>query len=99
MDKILVDPITGSKNFMLLWSKLESGSGTELHTHSAEQAYFILRGRLQVRILGEEYNVGRGSAVYIPAGAEHSVTAEGKEAAVYVEVFAPPVEGYADKPH
>ena len=34
VDKILLDPITGSKNFMLLWAQVEPGSGSELHTHT-----------------------------------------------------------------
>ena len=33
VDKILIDPVTGSRNFMLLWAKLEPGSGSEMHTH------------------------------------------------------------------
>ena len=61
VDKILVDPVTGSQNFMLIWAKLEAGSGATLHTHPVEQAYFVLSGALKVRIGGKEFLAEKNS--------------------------------------
>jgi mannose-6-phosphate isomerase-like protein (cupin superfamily) len=99
VDKILIDPVTCSHNFMLIWIQLEPESGTELHTHPVEQAYFILSGALKVHIAGEDYIAERNSAVLIPAGVEHKLMTKSKEPTTFLMVFAPPINGFASRPH
>ena len=99
VNKVLIDPVTGSQNFMLVWAQLEAGSGAALHTHPVEQAFFILSGTLKVRIAGEEYIAEANSAVLIPPGVEHETMAEGKEPVVILGVFAPPMDSFASRPH
>ena len=99
VDKILIDPVVGSHNFMLMWTQLEPGSGAELHTHPVEQAYFVLSGALQVRIAGEDYPAERNSAVLIPSGVKHEAKVTGKEPTTLLMIFAPPVNDFASRPH
>ena len=99
VDKILIDPVTGSRNLMVLWAKLEPESGAALHTHPVEQVYFVLSGALKVRIGGEEFLAEKNSAVLLPAGEEHEVTTQGKEPAVFLTIFAPPLGGFDSRPH
>jgi len=98
-DKILIDPVTGSKNFMLMWVQLYPESGTEQHTHPVEQAYFVLSGVLNVKIAGEEYVVEKNSAVLIPANVKHEVSAKGKEPALFLVIFSPPIKELEARPH
>ena len=99
VDKILIDPVTGSQNFMMLLAQLEGGSGAEVHTHPVEQAYFVLSGTLKVHIAGEDYIAERHTSVLIPPGVEHAIMTNGKEAATFLTIFAPPVNDFADRPH
>ena len=84
---------------MLLWGQLEPESGAELHTHSKEQAFFVLSGTLKAHIAGEEHIVEANSAVLIPSGVEHYFVAEGKEPAIFLGIYATPVDDYAKRPH
>lgn len=99
VDKILIDPVTGSKNFMLLWCQDDPASGTEMHAHSVEQAYFVLSGEFRIRIGDQEYDARANSAVFIPAGVRHAIIDHGKEPAVMLLVFSPPISSFASSPH
>ncbi|MFH1169704.1 MAG: cupin domain-containing protein [Chloroflexota bacterium] len=97
-DKILIDRVTGSSNFMLLWCRLAAGSGAESHTHPSEQGFYILSGTLKVTIAGEDYIAGPNSSVFVPAGVEHSTRAEGEEPAVFLGILSPPMD-FDNRPH
>ena len=99
VDKILIDPVTGSNNFMLMWSRLNPESGTESHIHPVEQSFFVLNGALKIHIAGKEYTAERNSAVLIPAGEKHQVTATGKDPAIFLVIFSPPLDAFASRPH
>lgn len=99
VDKILIDPVTGSKNFMLMWSRLEPESETGSHTHPVEQSFFVLSGALKVQIAGKEYTAERNSAILIPAEEKHQVTATGKDPAIFLVIFSPPLDTFASRPH
>ncbi len=98
-DKILIDPVTGSKNFMMLWAKVEAGAGPKMHTHAVEQAYFVLTGALKVTIAGKEYIAKANTSILLPAGVEHALTPQGKEPATFLIIFAPPLDSFASRPH
>lgn len=53
---------------------LEAGQGIEPHFHEDfEELYYILSGRGEMRIGGEEESVGEGDVVYIPKGKVHTI--------------------------
>ncbi len=99
VNKILIDLVTGSQNFMLLWASAEPGSETALHTHPVEQAYFVLSGELLFRMAGVEHKVGSDTAVLIPSGMEHGLEIVSREAARVLTIFAPPLPEFASRPH
>lgn len=99
INKILIDPVTGSKNMMLLWAKHEPGSISQTHTHSVDQAYYVLSGILKVNIDGKESIVKPNSSVFFPAGVKHGLEAMGNEPTTFLIIFAPPVDTFTDRPH
>ena len=99
VNKVLIDPVTGSQKLMLLWAKHEPGSVTLPHTHDVEQAYYILSGKLKVTIEGQESVVEANSSILFPAGVEHGFVAQGTEPTSFLIVFAPPVDTFTHKPH
>jgi mannose-6-phosphate isomerase-like protein (cupin superfamily) len=42
--------------------------------HADDELYVVLEGRGQLEVEGECFDVGPGSAVFVPAGAEHRFT-------------------------
>lgn len=99
VNKILIDPVTGSQSFMLLWASAEPGSETALHTHPVEQAYFVLSGELLLQMAGVEHKVDSNTAVLIPPGMEHGLLVVSRKAAKVLTIFAPPLPDFASRPH
>ena len=99
INKILIDPVTGSQNLMLLWAKHEPDSLSDMHAHPVEQAYYVLSGALKVRIAGQEFIANANSAVLLPAGVEHETVAHGQEPTTFLIVFAPPLDSFVSRPH
>ncbi|KAF2658119.1 RmlC-like cupin [Lophiostoma macrostomum CBS 122681] len=60
----------------------------ELHRHAHAEIYHVISGRGVVIIDGREYDVEKGSVVYIPGDAEHGVRCVGEEDLVWLYVFA-----------
>ena len=55
---------------------LSAGAATDRHYHRvSEEFYYLLAGRGQMEIDGEEREVGPGDAILIPAGAWHQIRA------------------------
>jgi len=51
--------------------RMKAGTGAVAHSHPNEQWIYILEGNFEAMIEGKSQIVGPGSAVYIPANAEH----------------------------
>ena len=67
------------------------GSRQSLHAHSdSEQVYVIVSGRGRMTVAGEDRELGAGTLVFIPPGAEHAIYNPGPEELVYVSARAPP---------
>ncbi|KAF1828689.1 RmlC-like cupin [Decorospora gaudefroyi] len=60
----------------------------KLHRHTHAEMYYVTAGRGVVTIEGQEYGVGEGSLVFIPADAEHGVRNTGVGDLVWLYVFA-----------
>ena len=62
------------RNQSLAEATLSPGQGTTRHLHpQAEEIYFILSGQGQMHIENEEFEVGQGDAIPIPAGQKHTI--------------------------
>ncbi len=62
----------------------------ECHTHAVqEQVYYVLEGEGMMTINGEDYLLRKHDYVWIPAGAEHGITACGIEPLVFLVVSGP----------
>jgi quercetin dioxygenase-like cupin family protein len=51
--------------------RMKAGTGAVAHSHPNEQWIYVLEGTFEAMIEGKKHTVKPGSAVYIPANAEH----------------------------
>lgn len=80
------------KNSQLVLMSIAPGEEIGMETHSENDQFFRFeKGQGKVVIDGNEYEVGDGSAVVIPAGAEHNVinTSQSDPLQAYT-IYSPP---------
>lgn len=86
----IVGPAEGSSlDFHL--NAIRSGAGPgpyHLHT-SSENIYYVLEGRVRLRIDGVDHEVEPGDAAFIPPGIPHSVSVVDDGAARVIEIHTP----------
>ncbi len=70
---------------------LEAGSTDPQHPHTEDEVYFVVEGKGEIRVAGEDRNVAAGSIVYVPAGTEHRFHNISED--LIVLVFFAPAEG------
>ena len=75
-------------------AEVEPGGWLGLHRHSPAEIYYVIEGRGIVTVDGVEHEVSPGSAVFIPADAEHSVRNDGSATLRFVYVF--PVDSFGE---
>jgi mannose-6-phosphate isomerase-like protein (cupin superfamily) len=81
----------GSRNLAITWVHGATGSRQPLHAHpDSEQVYVIVAGRGRMILEDEEQDVGAGTMVLIPPGAQHAIHNPGPEQLVYVTATSPP---------
>lgn len=87
----LVDVRIGARAVDVHLNRLQAGAQRgPLHYHTnCENVYYLLSGRLLVRIDDIETELAPGDAAFIPAGVLHSATNAGDEDAVLIEIYAP----------
>lgn len=66
-------------NFALRRFIMEPGGGMPEHTNTVEHEQYILKGRAQVGIGEDIFEVAAGDAVYIPEGLPHWYQADAQE--------------------
>jgi quercetin dioxygenase-like cupin family protein len=59
-----------------------------MHTNS-ESVYFVLAGKIRVRLDGDDHLLGEGDLAFIPPEIPHSVQNDGAEDALIIELYAP----------
>lgn len=87
----IVTPGIGASAIDLHVNRLRPGAAPgpyHVHTNS-ENVYYLLSGRLLVRLDGEDHELSRGDAAFIPPGVPHSATNPGADEAVLIEIYAP----------
>ncbi len=60
--------------------------------HSEDEIYYVVRGRAQIHVDGEDRAIGPGSIVFVAAGVEHRFHSIEEDLSVLV-VFAPAETG------
>jgi quercetin dioxygenase-like cupin family protein len=88
----LISPRTmGSKNFVMVFNMIEPGGEVKVHEHDAEHGYYVIRGKMGLKINGEEKEVSQGSAIYIPPWVKHGLKSIGNEDLQLLMIYAPPM--------
>jgi mannose-6-phosphate isomerase-like protein (cupin superfamily) len=86
----LATSATGIDSCMVLFSRVPPGHhGPKLHTHAADQLYYIVKGSMKVQLGTEVFTVEPGNLVFIPEGTPHCNWNDGTEDELHLEVFAP----------
>ena len=68
---VLVGEEHGAPNLAIRRFTLDPGASVPRHTNEVEHEQYVLEGEYVVGIDDEEYTVGSGDAVHIPAGTVH----------------------------
>lgn len=66
-------------NFAMRRFVMQKGGGMPRHTNTVEHEQYVLRGRAQIGIDAETYEVKAGDVVFIPEGAVHFYQNRGEE--------------------
>ena len=86
--KLMIDPRYGSK-YVTQFVGFIDKSHAPNHTHTYEEAIYILSGEGIVHIEGSQYSISAGSSVYLPYGVSHCLENAGSEKLTLLGVFCP----------
>jgi quercetin dioxygenase-like cupin family protein len=92
LDGIRVKTLVYGEKTLMTEFRLEKGAVLPRHIHPHEQTGYLVSGRLNLFLGGEEHEVGPGDSWCIPGDIEHG--ADVLEDSVAVEVFSPVREDY-----
>lgn len=81
---VLIGEAEGSSNFAIRRFELAPGATVPRHTNEVEHGQYVLAGEYVAGIEGEEYEVGPGDSLYIPAGAVHWYRNDGDEPGAFI---------------
>ncbi|SIS03991.1 Cupin domain-containing protein [Peribacillus simplex] len=88
--KRLVHPSTvGSENLAVSICYLNPGEEITRHSHTYEEAYFVLQGTGKMILGEEEFKLEPNMSVYIPSGKEHAQINDGSEPLVVLCSLSP----------
>ena len=88
----LIGPAEKAPNFALRYFEIEPGGWTSLDQHAHDHGVMILRGRGQVRLGEEEFEVTFGDVVYIPPYEVHQFKNIGDEPLGFLCIIPPKEE-------
>ena len=89
---VLAHAVRG-ENVSFALVELEPNVEVAEHSHSNEQAGFIIQGTFSFTIGGETRELKPGDTYVIPGGVRHSAVA-GPEGTVALDIFSPPREDW-----
>ncbi len=90
-DRISRRILTGDKEMVVWWS-MKAGVHAAAHQHPHEQLFWVLTGRMEIRVGNQKRVCGPGDLGVIPGGVEHE--AWFPEDTEVVDIFAPPREDF-----
>ena len=77
----------GARRLKVMLQKYPPGGTTSERSHPhLEQAYFILRGRMHVRVDTAEFHAGPGDLVFIPRNTLHSHATLGRDSLLFLTI-------------
>lgn len=83
----LISPNSSSaKDLAIHISFIPKGTEQPLHSHEAEQCYYIVAGKGLLTINEETQEVSLGDAIYIPPNATHGIRNSGEETLEYLSI-------------
>jgi quercetin dioxygenase-like cupin family protein len=83
--------LTGDQGMVVWWS-MRAGAHAAAHRHPHEQLFWVLSGRMDIRIGDETRSCGPGAVGVIAGGVEHE--ASFPEDTEVIDVFAPPRQDF-----
>ncbi|MEM3704124.1 MAG: cupin domain-containing protein [Candidatus Bathyarchaeia archaeon] len=91
-NKRLISANVGAKNVEVMLGIAEVGGGSEIHYHpEAEHIIYVIEGVLRIRNeKGEEVELKKGMAAYIPPGEKHQPYNPSSSKAIYLVINSPP---------
>lgn len=93
---IMRNPISprtsGAKNIRFGYNIFPPKSGTAIHKHPGEEAFYILKSEGFLRVEGEKHQFQPGCFMYIPSYVEHQTVNTGEEELHYLFVVSPPFD-------
>lgn len=88
-----ISPITcGAKNIRLGYNTFPPKSGTAIHRHPGEEAWYILKGEGFLRVEGEKHYFRTGDFMYIPSDVVHQTVNTSEDVFEYIFVVSPPFD-------
>ncbi len=81
-----------SKAMQILHEKIEPGadSGKDMLRHDSEEGGVVIRGRLELTVGGERFELGPGDAYYFDSRAPHRFRNIGEDEVEVVSACSPP---------
>lgn len=93
IDNLVTLRVTGAQTdgaYAITETIVAPGGGVPgLHTHAAQETFYILEGEFAFPGLGETVRASAGDVVHIPGGVPHTNLNVGGTTARYLAVFAP----------
>jgi mannose-6-phosphate isomerase-like protein (cupin superfamily) len=94
---VLIDPASGARYVTQFVGVIER-SRAPFHTHTYEEVIYIVGGQGVVHLPDGQQEVGPGTSIYLPAGAEHSLENREDQPLTLVGVFCPAGSPAARRP-
>jgi len=89
--KLLINESHGSKYFDFRVSSYQPKGYCDSHTHeTAENIYYVLKGKGIVELDGKRHLVSPGTVIFIPPGVEHAMINTGFEDLIFIVAASPP---------
>lgn len=93
---IMRNPISpqtvGAKNLRVGYNIFPPKSGTAIHRHPGEEAWYVLKGRGFLRVGDKKYNFEAGCFMFIPSDVVHQTVNTGDEPLEYIFAVSPPFD-------
>ncbi len=81
-----------SNTMMICEFKFDKGVEVPMHTHPHEQVGYIVKGRVEMTIGGEKYELGQGDSYLAPSNIPHGAFTLAPT--IIIDTFSPPREDY-----
>jgi quercetin dioxygenase-like cupin family protein len=81
--RYLLEPATGTKEFVIGMAALEAQLHYTIHRHAPAEIYHVLEGTATIYVGDDAYRVGPGDTVYVPAWAPHGIDTDDSALRMY----------------